>query len=422
MVFLHSFSELTELPFAFLMALGFWAYQRRQFLLLAIVMGFGPLSRPEGFGFLAIVFVTLVLHRRWWWTPVLLLPLIGWDYFGWRLNGSEGQWWLWLKHSWPYSQESLYERGPLLHFVLLLPVVVSPLLLPATFIGAWRCLIPFRDDATEADPRHRDARGAVPHNENKEATRASQLQHVLAPTPSPGTPGEGRDEGVFALRTRSACHNDESAAHRWVLCFFTNHARRCELLIVGLPTMILIGHSLLYWLGKMASNGEIRYMMVVAPFWALLSARGWAWVFSVMDWKRPLLWAGLAAMLPVLVNRAWTTLPMDNFDDWVEAERIARWYHTSGTEQRYPYLEISHVGLQYFLAIDPESGRLRNWTKSTIDSRPPKTLLIWDRVGALYNSDVSRKVPLDEIRRAGWKHLNTHFSGGVGEWDFFLSE
>ena len=41
LVFLHSFSELTELPFAFLLTLGFWAYQRRQFLLMAFVMGFG---------------------------------------------------------------------------------------------------------------------------------------------------------------------------------------------------------------------------------------------------------------------------------------------------------------------------------------------------------------------------------------------
>src|SRR5208282_2476961 len=33
--FLHSFSELTELPFATLLVLAFWAYQRRRFAVMA---------------------------------------------------------------------------------------------------------------------------------------------------------------------------------------------------------------------------------------------------------------------------------------------------------------------------------------------------------------------------------------------------
>src|ERR1019366_8712825 len=128
LVFLHSFSELTELPFALLISLGFLAYQRRQFFWLALEMGFGPLSRPEGFGFLMLAFIALVLHRRWWWTVVLLTPLVLWDYSGWRLDGSQGHWWQWLQHNWPYSEESLYEKGPLLYFVKLMPAVTSPFL------------------------------------------------------------------------------------------------------------------------------------------------------------------------------------------------------------------------------------------------------------------------------------------------------
>jgi hypothetical protein len=356
LVFLHSFSELTELPFAFLVALGFWAYQRRQFLLMSIVMGFGPLSRPEGFGFLVLVFVALLIHRRWWWTILLLAPLVAWDYLGWRLNGSQGPWWHWLHDNWPYAADSLYDKGPLLHFVMLMPVVVSPFIFPASLVGGWLCL---------------------------------------------------NYTGVMPLIRQT---------------FGKNHARRCEILIAVLPMLILVGHSMLYWRGKMASNGEIRYMMVVAPFWALWSARGWTWIFRQMNWTRPLLWGAFAAMAPLAVNRVFTVLPLGDGPDWVEARQIADWYKTSGIQKQFPYLEISHVGLQYCLDLDPESGQLREWKKAEIDARPPGTLLIWDHDGALFNSDAARKIPLEEIRAAGWKPLKTRWTQGAGKWEFFESE
>src|SRR3954464_15491740 len=34
LVFLHSFSELTELPFALLLAMAFWSYRRRHFVVM----------------------------------------------------------------------------------------------------------------------------------------------------------------------------------------------------------------------------------------------------------------------------------------------------------------------------------------------------------------------------------------------------
>src|SRR5439155_27150165 len=71
LVFLHSFSELTELPFALLLVLAFWAYRRRQWLVMAIVAALLPTARPEGFGFLLLAFVALIAHRRWWWTVLL---------------------------------------------------------------------------------------------------------------------------------------------------------------------------------------------------------------------------------------------------------------------------------------------------------------------------------------------------------------
>jgi len=305
------------------------------------------------------VMAALVLHRRWWWSIVLLAPLVLWDYVGWRLYGCPGEWWHWLAANWPYAEDSLYASGPLLHFVMVMPVVVSPFIFPATVVGVWLCL------------------------------RSASVRELVREAASGGKEG---------------------------------HLRRCEILIAVLPLMILVGHSLLYWRGKMASNGEIRYMMVVAPFWALLSARGWTWIFTGMNWRRPLLWGAFAVMLPLLVNRAWTVLPMDYGPDWQEARQIADWYKSPAIMTKYPHPLISHVGLQYFLAFDPEKGQILEWKKSVVKARPPGTILIWDRVGALFNSDATRKITVDEIRAAGWKPLKTRWTNGAGEWQFFVSE
>ena len=50
LVFLHSFSELTELPFAALIGLAFVAYQRRQFLVMTILVCSLRLRGPKDLG------------------------------------------------------------------------------------------------------------------------------------------------------------------------------------------------------------------------------------------------------------------------------------------------------------------------------------------------------------------------------------
>src|SRR5687767_1923592 len=52
LLFLHSFGEMTELPFAALLAFAFLAYQSRRWLVAALLVSLLPLARPEGFGFL----------------------------------------------------------------------------------------------------------------------------------------------------------------------------------------------------------------------------------------------------------------------------------------------------------------------------------------------------------------------------------
>ena len=140
LVFLHSFSELTELPFAALLGLAFLAYQRRQFLVMTILISLSPLARPEGFGFLVLAVLALIVHRRWWWIPILAIPLLTWDYVGWVRYGwpvyetslpHALRWLPWLKYEWPYAADSLYKPGSIFHFVMLMPAVASPFIFPA---------------------------------------------------------------------------------------------------------------------------------------------------------------------------------------------------------------------------------------------------------------------------------------------------
>jgi hypothetical protein len=352
LVFLHSFSELTELPFALLMAIAFLAYQRRQWFWMALVVGLTPLSRPEGFGFVVLAAIALLLHRRARWWAVLVLPLVLWDLAGWKLYGYPGHWWHWLAANWPYAGDSLYERGYLLKYVGMWPAVVGPLVFPATIIGIVLCL-------------------SLPR---------LQAWHILT----------------------------------------TDHARRCQVLIAVLPLLILVGHSLLTWLGKMGSNGEIRYMLVVAPFWALLSARGWEWTFGEFNWQYPRAWAAVAAALPLVTNRFYTVLPQRPMPDWVEAAEIARWY-TQSQAATYPHIALAHPGLEFALDLPRDGGRIVDWKRSTIATVPPDTLLVWDRVDGLFNADATRSIPLDEVRRDGWVEFETPYTGGAGEWHFFHS-
>jgi hypothetical protein len=329
LVFLHSFSELTELPFAALTGLAFLAYQRRQFMAMAILAGLMPLARPEGFGFFLLAALALLVHRRAIWLPLLALPLGLWDYSGWVLNGRGGHWWMWIASNWAWSGQSAYQSGSIVHFMLLFPVIVGPLAMPATFIGIWRAA---------ADPI-------------------------------------------------------EGSAHRL----------RCRWLIALLPVGVLAVHSLLYYFGKMASNGEARYLLVVAPLWGVLSASGWEWAFDRYGWQRPASWAALAVVAPGMANYFYRTLPIDLSPGWAQAQQMAEWYQSSPLSRLYPRVMVSHPGILYFLDRSPtDELRVTQWNRDAIDHPPPGTILIWDSENATANADRSRLIGLPEVHGSAW--------------------
>ncbi len=377
LVFLHSFSELTELPFAAVIILAFWAYRARQFWLMALLVGISPTGRPEGFGFIALAAMALVLHRKWYWLPLLFVPLALWNYAGWELYGREGVWWQWVKNNWPYAQESLYPSGHLLHFVALLPVITSPLMFPAMVIGVWRSVVPDPSAPYSSAEKNRDAE-------------------------------ENRDE-------------DKNRDGSYFYILFHDHGFRCQALIALIPLGILVGHSLLYFMGKMASNGELRYLLAVAPFWGLLSAKGWEWVFERLEWRRPLAWAGAAALAPILVNFAYPVVPLVYMDDWKQAKQIAAWLGEAPTREKYPVLMLSHPAIFYFMDSGPgASADGVEWTEAMLTEAPPGTLMVWDPIYGVFNSDAARSITLEEIEAAGWapEEMPDEIEG---DWRLFVS-
>ena len=336
LLFVYSFAEMTELPFALLLGGAFWAFQRRRWFWMAVLAGLTPTARPEGFGFVLLAAAALVVYRRWWWIAILLLPLVGWDIGGWVVTQRPGAWWAWLAHAWPWSREGMYGRGNLLTFVAALPVVVSPLVLPAALIGVWRSL---------------------------------------------------RWEPIEGHRVQE------------------RHLRTCRLLTGLIPLFVLAVHSLLRWTGKLGSFGEPRYLLIVSPFWGVLSAQGWEWWFDRFGWARPLGLAGAAVLFPALVNLIHPAVPIPLEGDWNTAQRFAHWYRYDSGEfrARYPNVVSSHPGVFYFLDENPTGAARRGgFTRGVIEAPPPGTVLLWDPVYSAHNANVEDTTTVGAIVRAGW--------------------
>src|SRR5206468_3641230 len=157
------------------------------------------------------------------------------------------------------------------------------------------------------------------------------------------------------------------------------------------PLLILIAHSLLFWLGKMASSGELRYMLIVAPFWGVLSARGWVWIFERIRWPAMYRLAGAAALVPGFINfDYYQVVPITPSDDLRQAHQAADWFEHWPMRDQFPRLLASNIGVHYYLDISPTDRlRTREWRKSVIAQAQPGTIIIWDPVFGVYNSDAT---------------------------------
>lgn len=411
MLFLHSFSELTELPFAAVLGLAFLAYQRRRFALMAILIGISPAGRPEGFGFIAMATAGLLLHRNWKTVPLLFLPLGVWTYLGWfnfgcppydsslpfPLHGL-----LWLKHAWPYAGDSLYDRGHLFKYVALLPAIVSPFVFPAVLMGMWRSLRPAW--WAEFFP-------PLPLGEGRGGYEGKPDRTPPPPSPTPLPKGEG-------FGRNSAPQPVLPLEHLFAPMFSAGQrgqAIRCEALIAVIPLLILIGHSLLHALGKMASSGEMRYLLIVAPFWGLLASRGWEWIVPKLDLRHPLRYAAILALLPCLMHVklyglgvvfGYRVLPLTLSDDMLYMKEFASWYDNWPLREKFPRLMAAHPGVFYFMDMSMTDRRAVPWEKAVVTSPPEGVVSLWDPVYGHYNADARKSVVFSDFDQNGWVRLH----------------
>jgi len=337
--FVHSFSELTEIPFAAVAVLALWAYQSRQFLAMTLLVSITPSGRPEGFFLIALAALALMGHRRWYYLFILPVPLLLWSYLGWLTWGSPHDlpWYRWLQHNWPYAAQSAYGSGPWYHFIAQLPVLVSPLIFPGLVLGI-----------------------------------------------------------VLALRAALRPMGGR-------LAFFADHRARVEGVIVGVPLTILVVHSYLWARGLMASNGELRYLLCVAPLWALLCARGWEWVWERFRLPAPFLIAGLAATTPIYANRYYQVVPFKVYNEDLMGRAVADWYRsTPGLASDYPKVMASLPAIYFALDVSQSDKRHgETWGRDNVAKKRDGVILIWD-VNALTNASRDMIVSQDEVDAAGW--------------------
>ena len=310
--FIHAWSSLTEIPFAVFLTLAFWAYQRRNFFWMAVLISVTPLGRPEGFGFVLIAAFALLMHRKWWWLVILPLPFLAWNYAGWVVvqRPAGCPWWDWVHRNWPYSGDSMYSKGPLLKYVGRMPALVGPFAFPFVVLGTWLYL---RAGGRKQTRLPVESVAAANESTADAAGTASTLNYA-----SPAAQPERRDAAALL----------DWAPARWIFVP-RDHLARCAVWIAVIPLLILVVHSVLHWTGKMGSSGELRYLVIVSPFWALLGAKGIEWFAARYHFAHPMRWVAIGSLLPVLAN--WHQfpnyeVPFPRYADDFVATAVADWY------------------------------------------------------------------------------------------------
>ena len=329
-------------------------------------------------------------YNRRWQILLLPLPIIVWDRLGWWLyGGSPGPWWAvtaWLRDNWPYSETSVYESGPLLKFVGMLPAATGPMLLPFVLFGSV----------------------------------AAALGWSLRP----------RESVTYATKTgdggRTLDYADPQAGHpvpsrpRWR--DWRDHGTRVGWVIVFVPWFVLVVHSLLHWTGKMASSGDVRYLVAVSPFWALLAARGFDWLAGRLAWnlsKWGITFAAvLFAVLPLAaVELGYPVVPLEMDQPGRDALVVADWYERGDLKRSHPHLVTDHPILWYALDVNPQRN---GGGKPTVRAARPGSVFLWHDIYSQYNADDRYVVPPTMPPEYGWTDVTpAEFPPG---WRVFVTE
>jgi hypothetical protein len=153
----------------------------------------------------------------------------------------------------------------------------------------------------------------------------------------------------------------------------------------------------------MASNGELRYLLCVAPLWALLCAQGYEWVWDRFRLPAPFIIAALAATTPIYANRYYQVVPFKVYNEDLLGRAVADWYRkTPGLQNDYPRVMASLPAIYFALDVsqsNPKHGE--TWGRDNVARKDPGVILMWD-INALTNASASMIVKKEEIDAAGW--------------------
>ncbi len=361
LVFLHASAVLTELPFAALAAAATLCYARRQFLLAALLVGLLPATRPEGIGVLLVTAVALLLHRKWLILPALAVGPLLWAVAGWWLTGRPAA---------PADSAVATRLG-----MLPAPIVDILAWLPA----AW----PYSGQSTYDSGPLLKFVGMLPA-----VVGPGLLPFVLVGV-------------VVSLRRGLMWHRE--------------HAARVELAVVGLPVGVLGVHSLLHWTGSMASSGDVRYLVAVTPYWALLAWRGFTTIAP--PWPRLTL-AVLILVPPLLLQAVYPVVPLRADAGATAARDVAAWYTSPASaelREDRPRLVVDHPSFRFSAGTTPFNGGGR----SLVQEAPAGTLYLWDDIYSTHNAAVERTVDAAAFAAAGW--IDRTPADFPGNWRLFAS-
>ena len=114
-------------------------------------------------------------------------------------------------------------------------------------------------------------------------------------------------------------------------------------------------------------------------------------------------------------------VPLVYMDDWKQGKQIAAWLDETPLRKDYPTLMLSHPAIFYFMdAANAPKANGVEWLQSTLKAKPPGTLMVWDPIYGVFNSDAQRSIKLEEIEAAGWlpKEMPPEIEG---DWRIFVS-
>ena len=197
-----------------------------------------------------------------------------------------------------------------------------------------------------------------------------------------------------------------------------------NLLVIVAPLVFVYGIGLFYLLLEQINfpMPELRYLVIVGPFFALLAGRGWEWAWEHFHWRAPLFWAGVAALLPIFANVQYQVVPLPLYQDGEVAREVARWYRSEPKIQvDFPRIMPTPPGVPYEMDLSmTDKARAVPACRQTVLNPPEGALLVWDPIFGQANSSWEMCTTQEMIESSGWIHYR-HFEAYGAYCEVYLS-